>query len=105
MSKELKLGKTHIKDELSDGKKQKIKQFVKEYMDKVMAHRELKHKSRNSDPGPGPSDSVESTVTPQASGSTPPERHEKDGELDVYTTPTSRSMSRTPGVVDGANGT
>jgi hypothetical protein len=47
----------------------------------------------------GPGDSV-STVTPQASSSTPRERL-KEGEGEGYTTPASRSISRTPGGVNG----
>jgi hypothetical protein len=50
--------------------------------------------------GPGPGDSV-STVTPQASSSPPRDHLGKEGEGEVYTTPASRSISRTPGGVNG----
>jgi len=69
VSKEIKAGKTHVKDELSEDKKRKIKLFVKDYMTKVMSRRAQKSSHRNDNPT-GPSDSV-STTTPQVPGSTP----------------------------------
>jgi hypothetical protein len=101
VSKEIKAGKTQMKEELSEDKKTKIKIFVKDYMNKVIARRAEKQ-ARKSDPGPGPSDSV-STVTPQASGSTPREG-DKEGEVGGYTTRASRSISRTPEDMENGDG-
>lgn len=92
MSKEIKAGKTHVKDEISEDKKKKIKIFVKDYMDKVMVRRA--QKKAKIEAGPGPSDSV-SSLTPQAPESTPRERHVKDGQVEIDT-PVSRSLSRSP---------
>ena len=74
MSKEIKAGKTSIKDELSDDKKRKIKIFVKDYMDKVMVRRAQKQAAKQQqqqqqhDSFPSESGSTE---TPQVPGSTP----------------------------------
>jgi SRI (Set2 Rpb1 interacting) domain len=73
VSKEIKAGKTHVKEELSDEKKKKIKTFVKDYMDKVMARKTQKQASKQQDSeqhDSGPPQSV-STETSQRRGSSP----------------------------------
>ena len=82
MSKEIKAGKTHVKDELSDEKKRKIKIFVKDYMDKVIIRRAQKLATKEQQSVPGPSESV-STATPQVHGSTPPGSPHKEVEPDT----------------------
>jgi hypothetical protein len=89
VSKELKAGKTHVKDELSDDKKRKIKIFVKDYMDKIIARRAQKA-SQRSDNVPGPSDSV-STTTPQLPGSTPREGTAREVDVDTPASSSERS--------------
>jgi hypothetical protein len=94
---------------LSDDKKRKIKIFVKDYMDKVIARKaqkaakqpeELPQESGGGENGgvPGTSESV-STATPLVEGSTP-----RDGMGNVEPeTPMSGSAEKTPGegVVEG----
>jgi hypothetical protein len=78
VSKDIKAGKTRVKDTISDEKVRKIKIFVVDYMDKVMIRRaqKLAAKGQQQEQGvPGTSESV-STGTPQISGSTP--RGERD---------------------------
>jgi hypothetical protein len=89
VSKDVKAGKIHVKDELSDEKKRKIKKFVIDYMDKVMARRAQKLAAKQPNPLPGPSDSV-STGTPQVPGSTPQEPVPK--EMSDTPTPTKSSL-------------
>jgi hypothetical protein len=93
VSKEIKAGKVHLKDELSDDKKRKIKIFVKDYMDKVMARRAQKQLAKQQETAPGPSESVSTIDTPIRPGSTPRDHSTKDVEPD---TPTSRGESKTP---------
>lgn len=90
VGKEIKAGKTHVKDELSDEKKRKIKIFVKDYMDKVMVRRAQKLAAKAQESAPGPSESV-STSTPQLPGSTPRDELSKEVEPD---TPLSNSASK-----------
>jgi len=62
-----------VEGPLSDHKKQKIKDFVKIYMGKVMARKAQKEAAKKQQPQqqePGPSESV-STSTPQLPESTP----------------------------------
>jgi len=75
VSKEIKAGKTEVKDELSDDKKRKIKYFVKDYMDKVMARRAQKLASKQQESVPGHPDSA-STATPLVPGS-----EQREGEV------------------------
>lgn len=95
VSKEVKAGKSHVKDELSDDKKRKIKIFVKDYMNKVMSRRAQKQQAKQNEPGPGPgpSESVSTADTPLRPGSTPRETSLKEIEPD---TPASRGDSKTP---------
>lgn len=104
MSKEIKAGKSHVPEDLSDDKKRKIKVFVKDYMDKVMARKSQKAAAKqqeqqpppqgDNDVVPGTSESV-STGTPQVPGSTPREK------VDVgLETPMSGSGGKTPGVAE-----
>jgi hypothetical protein len=93
VSKEIKAGKVHVKDELSDDKKRKIKIFVKDYMDKIMARRAQKQLAKQQDTAPGPSESVSTIDTPVRPGSTPRDHSTKDVEPD---TPNSRGESKTP---------
>jgi SRI (Set2 Rpb1 interacting) domain len=82
--KEFKYAKDPNVTELSDHKKQKIKDFVKAYMTKVMARRAQKEATKQQHQGsfPGPSESV-STGTPQLPGSTPRDQFPKDIEQDT----------------------
>ena len=68
MKKEIKAGKTTVEEPLSDRKKQKIKDFVKVYMGKVMARKAQKEAAKKQQQEP--SESV-STATPQLPESTP----------------------------------
>jgi len=84
VSKDIKAGKTRIKDTVSDEKVRKIKIFVVDYMDKVMIRRAQKlaakgHPQQEMAGVPRTSESV-STGTPQVPGSTPrAEREEAVG--------------------------
>jgi SRI (Set2 Rpb1 interacting) domain len=97
VSKEIKAGKTQVKDELSDEKKKKIKIFVKDYMDKVMARRAQKlaakqqQQQQQQEAASGRTESV-STGTPQVPGSTPRDSVPKELEPD---TPTPSNVSKT----------
>lgn len=91
MKKEIKAGKTTVEEPLSDHKKQKIKDFVKVYMGKVMARKAEKEAARKQrQQEPGPSESV-STATPQLPESTP--RTATKGETPVVNDPTSTAVS------------
>ena len=70
VSKDIKAGKTRVKDTISDEKVRKIKLFVVDYMDKVMIRRaqKLAAKGQQEQGVPGTSESV-STATPQIPGS------------------------------------
>lgn len=97
MSKEIKAGKHHISEDLSDDKKRKIKVFVKDYMGKVMARKTLKDAAKQQQQQQqqeGENDAVQGiseTGTPHVPGSTPREKGE--GGLD---TPVSGSVDKTP---------
>jgi hypothetical protein len=80
--KEFKYSKDPKITELSEHKKQKIKDFVKDYMGKVMARRAKKEAAKQQDSHPGPSESA-STGTPQLPGSTPRDQFPKDIEPDT----------------------
>ena len=86
MKKEIKTGKTTVEGPLSDHKKQKIKDFVKVYMGKVMARKAQKEAARKQQQEPGPSESV-STATPQLPESTP--RTTTKGETPVINDPST----------------
>jgi hypothetical protein len=62
-------------------------------MDKVMSRRAQKQLAKQSEPGPGPSESVSTADTPLRPGSTPQETSVKEIEPN---TPASRGDSKTP---------
>ena len=100
MSKDIKAGKTRVKDTISDEKIRKIKIFVVDYMDKVMIRRaqKLAAKAKHEVDAPRTSESV-STGTPQIPGSTPRgEREEvgmnEDGESSLSPTEFLKGLER-----------
>jgi hypothetical protein len=97
VKKEIKAGKSTVDGPLSDHKKQKIKDFVKMYMGKVMARKAQKEAAKQQQRQPAPSDSV-STTTPQLPESTP--RTTTKGETPVVNDPPSSA----DGGVENENG-